>query len=321
MIKTRFNSLVENDLILVEKKMHSHSSDYHTNLQQALDHLIASGGKRLRPVLALLVGKMLGADTERVITLAAAIELLHTATLVHDDLIDGSLLRRGIPTLNSEWSPAATVLAGDFIFARAAELAAETESIDVMKIFARTLSTIVTGEINQLFSRKRVANRQEYYKRINAKTASMFVLATKATALLSEANGEVIHNMEVYGYHVGMAFQIVDDILDFTGEQVTVGKPVASDLRQGIITLPAIYYNELHPDDENMQAVLDGNFYNDLLMTNLINSIRNSDVIEKSMNEARNFIEKGVDTISEFPFSAERDALIDFAEYVVDRDI
>jgi geranylgeranyl pyrophosphate synthase len=190
-----------------------------------------------------------------------------------------------------------------------------------MRVFATTLTTIVSGEISQLFTSHGSVSRADYYQRIHAKTASLFEAAAMTAAMISTDDSDIVTAAQSFGYGVGMAFQIVDDILDFTGDQVTVGKPVASDLRQGIITLPAIYYNELHPDDENMQAVLDGKFYNDSLMTQLVNSIRNSDVIEKSMNEARNFIEKVVDTISEFPISAERDALIDFAEYVVDRDI
>ena len=321
MIKASFTTLIEDCLALVEERMVSHLSVNHPDLQSAVNHLLASGGKRIRPVITLLTGRMFGADSNRLVTLAAAIELLHTATLVHDDLIDGSLLRRGIPTLNSEWTPAATVLTGDFIFSKAAELASETDSIEVMRIFSQTLGTIVTGEITQLFTRNQDANRDEYYKRIYAKTASMFVLATRAAAILSNLDGESIKQIENYGYQVGMAFQIVDDILDFTGEQITVGKPVGSDLRQGIITLPAIYYHETHSDDRNMETVLSGNVYDEQGMGELIAAIRNSDAIEQAMEEARKFVMNGIEAIREFPESDERKALIELAEYVVDRDI
>jgi geranylgeranyl pyrophosphate synthase len=126
-------------------------------------------------------------------------------------------------------------------------LAAETESVDVMKLFAETLAIIVNGEIIQLFGKRQFLSREEYYRRIHAKTASMFELATGAAALLSPVSPEVVEKLSRYGHEVGMAFQIVDDVLDFTGEQATVGKPVASDLRQGIITLPVIYYMEIPP--------------------------------------------------------------------------
>ncbi len=321
MIKMGFSSLVEDGLILVEERMRGHADKYHPDLRAAMEHLISSGGKRVRPVLTLLTGRMFGADSDHLVTLAAAIELLHTATLVHDDLIDGSLLRRGIPTLNSAWSPAATVLTGDFIFSKAAELAAETGSLDVMRIFSQTLGTIVTGEITQLFSRNHDANREDYYNRIFAKTASMFVLATRAAALLSRVDDGALKSVETYGYHVGMAFQIVDDILDFTGDQVSVGKPVASDLRQGVITLPAIYYHEEKPDDENMRAVLTGNVYNDEVMKTLVDAIRKSGVIDRAMGEARSFIGKGIEAVRSLPQSAERGALIELAEYVVNRDL
>jgi geranylgeranyl pyrophosphate synthase len=142
---------------------------------------------------------------------------VHTATLVHDDLIDGALLRRGIVTLNAQWSPAATVLTGDFIFARAAKLAAETDSVPVMRLFAETLATIVNGELTQMFTSRGLASREDYLQRIYAKTASMFELATAAAALLSPVGLPVVNEVRRFGTDVGMAFQIVDDP-DFTGE-------------------------------------------------------------------------------------------------------
>ncbi len=185
-------NLVQDQLPLVEARMRSQADKHHPELGSALKHLLSSGGKRIRPVVSLLTGRMLGADQARVVTLSAAIEMLHTATLVHDDLIDGSLLRRGIATLNAQWSPAATVLTGDFIFASAARLAAETDSISVMRLFSETLATIVSGEITQLFSSHGLASREDYFQRIYAKTASMFELATAASAMLSPVDAEGI---------------------------------------------------------------------------------------------------------------------------------
>src|SRR3972149_2242986 len=249
--------------------MRDMSNGHHPDLKKALDHLLSSGGKRIRPAVALLAGGMLGADPERTISLAAAAEMLHTATLVHDDLIDGALLRRGIATLNAQWSPAATVLTGDFVFAQAAKLAAETNSIPVMRLFAETLAIIVSGELTQMFTSRGVVSKEDYYKRIYAKTASMFELAAAASAMLSPVTDKVVTKMRRFGYQIGMAFQIVDDVLDFTGEQTTMGKPVASDLRQGLITLPALYFLELYPEDEEMAAIFEGRFYNDERMDRL----------------------------------------------------
>ena len=320
-LSTSFFTLVEDRILLVEDRMRDYVEEHHPDLRVVLDHLISSGGKRIRPVVALLTGQMLGADPDRLITLAASIEMLHTASLVHDDLIDGSLLRRGIPTLNAKWSPAATVLAGDYIFARAAELASQTESVAVMQIFAKTLATIVNGEVTQLFTSRGVASRDDYYQRIYAKTASMFVLATRAAALLSLVDDNVIDAVHQYGYEVGMAFQIVDDILDFTGEQATVGKPVASDLRQGLVTLPALFYQEANPDDPDMQAVISGEYHNGERMIRLVESIRASGAIEQAHGEAKAFVERGLKALDGLPQVEEYWGLLEIGSYIVDRKI
>ena len=190
MIETTFFNTVQDRLLLVEEKIRSRADGHNPTLAAALNHLLTSGGKRIRVVVTLIAGKMVQADPDRLITLAAAIEALHTATLVHDDLIDGALIRRGIPTLNAQWSPAATVLTGDFIFAQAAKLAAETNSVPVMRLFSETLATIVNGEITQLFSSKWTANREDYYRRIYAKTASLFETASAAAGLLAPVSDE-----------------------------------------------------------------------------------------------------------------------------------
>ncbi len=255
------------------------------------------------------------------ITLAAAIELLHTATLVHDDLIDGSLLRRGIATLNSHWSPAATVLTGDFIFSTAAKLAAETNSVAVMRLFSETLSTIVNGEITQLFTSRGLASRENYEQRIYAKTASLFELATASAALLSPVDADTVETARSFGNAIGIAFQIVDDVLDFTGEQITVGKPVASDLRQGLITLPALYYLELYPNDQDMAQLLSGNYTGEAMIQRLVNSIRLSGAIRRSMEEAEAHIRRAHAILDRFPDNAHRRALQDLADYFVRRDL
>jgi geranylgeranyl pyrophosphate synthase len=305
----------------VENRIRSQADQRHPDLGAALEHLLSSGGKRVRPAVALLVGGMLGGDKDRLVTLAAAIELLHTATLVHDDLIDGALLRRGIATINAQWSPAATVLTGDFIFARAAKLAAETDSVLVMRLFADTLATIVGGEITQLFTSRGLASRENYNDRIYAKTASMFELAASAAALLSPVDSSVVEKMRTYGYTIGMAFQVVDDVLDFTGEQATVGKPVASDLRQGLITLPALHYLETHPNDVDMKIVMANKNQFDNAMDRLVDAIRKSGAIERSIEDAKQYIDQSLDVLSEMPENVERKALEEIAYYIIQRHL
>lgn len=301
--------------------MRAQSDGHHPELGAALQHLLSAGGKRVRPVVVLLTGEMLGADPEYLVTLGASIELLHTATLVHDDLIDGALLRRGIATLNAQWTPAATVLTGDFIFARAAKLAAETNSIPIMHLFAQTLATIVNGELTQLFASRGVTNREAYYQRIYAKTASMFELATAAAAMLSPVDESVVEDMRQFGYHIGMAFQIVDDILDFTSEQSILGKPVASDLRQGLITLPALLYLEMNPDDAEMRSILEGHFISDERMERLVGAIRQSGSIQRGLEVAGQYIDHALEKLARQPACPERDALEELTHYIIARRI
>ncbi|MEA2008424.1 MAG: polyprenyl synthetase family protein [Chloroflexota bacterium] len=304
----------------VEARMRSQSNGYNSDLGVALDHLLSSGGKRIRPLVAGLVGGMLGGELEDLVILGASIELLHTATLVHDDLIDGALLRRGNPTLNANWSSAATVLAGDYLFSRAASLGAELENPSILKFFSDTLSTIVSGEITQLFTRQHVSDREAYYERIYEKTASLFVLAAKAAAMLSPVDIEVMECAQNYGYELGMAFQIVDDILDFTGEQVAIGKPVGSDLRQGIVTLPVISYLELHPDDDRVAALVEHGGEKEE-MDDLVHRIRSSEAIEIAHKEAKQFIARALDVLDNLPDGREHQALVKLAEFVVSRRV
>jgi geranylgeranyl pyrophosphate synthase len=318
---TSFTNSIQDRLILVEEKIRSLADGNNPTLGAALNHLLASGGKRIRVVVTLLVGEMFLADPERLVTLAAAIEALHTATLVHDDLIDGALIRRGIPTLNAQWSPAATVLTGDFIFAQAARLAANTHSIPVMQLFSETLAIIVNGEITQLFASRWNVDRQNYYRRIYAKTASLFETAASAPGLLCSVPAETLVALKRYGYEIGMAFQIVDDILDFTGAQAIMGKPVASDLRQGLITLPALYYFESYPEDPAIQSMLNSNFCDEECINKLVDSIRKSGVILKSLGEARDSISRAIAALESLPDTPQRKALADLAQYIIVREI
>ena len=317
-----FFTPVQEEMRQVEELMRVQADEHHPELRAALHHLLGAGGKRIRPTLGLLVGNMLGADQRILITLAAAVELLHTATLVHDDLIDGALLRRGNPTLNARWSPATTVLTGDFIFARAAKLAAETDCLPLMRLFAETLAIIVNGELTQLFTSHGIASRENYDQRIFAKTASLFEMSARAAAMISPVDEATVEAMQGFGYQLGMAFQIVDDILDFNGEQAEVGKPVGSDLLQGLITLPTIYYIENHPDDPDVRALLEGNsVVNRDMMVRLVQSIRKSDAISISMNEAEKYVAESLCVLADMPIGTERQALEDLARYIVDRRI
>jgi geranylgeranyl pyrophosphate synthase len=319
---TTFFTSVQDQLQFVEQRIREQAGeDHHPDLRSALEHLLSAGGKRIRPTLGLLVGNMLGAPEEKMITLGASVELLHTATLVHDDLIDGALLRRGMPTLNARWSPAATVLTGDFLFARAAKLAAETDYLPLMKLFAETLAIIVNGELTQMFSARGIIERGNYYQRIYAKTASLFEMAALAATMVATEDEDLRDSMRVFGYEVGMAFQIVDDILDFTGDQSAVGKPIGSDLLNGLVTLPAIYFAESNPRNEDVLSLPGGGWKDTERVQRLVDNIRQSAAIWQAMEEARQAISRALKALDDAPVSPERQALQDLAKFIVDRKI
>ncbi|MDK1028958.1 MAG: polyprenyl synthetase family protein [Anaerolineae bacterium] len=316
-----FDNPIQEKISLVEDQILAQAQDNHPDLYAALEQLLAAGGKRVRPSVVLLIGDMLGGPEDKLVSLGAAVEMLHTATLVHDDLIDISHLRRGNPTLNALWSPAATVLTGDFLFARAAGLAAEADHMPVMILFADTLAVMVNGELDQLFASQVLISRENYYQRIYAKTASLFEMSAQSAAMISATDDETVEAFRIFGYEMGMAFQIMDDILDFTGEQSSVGKPIGSDLLHGIVTLPCIYYAETHPEDVNLKLLIEASWTDQDQMQRLIELIRESDAIQKSKREAEDFINRALEQLAPYHSSIEKNALEDLARYVVDREI
>jgi geranylgeranyl pyrophosphate synthase len=312
---------IQLELDKVEQLMVSQAAEYHPDLKNAVTVILKSGGKRIRPRIILLIGNMLHADRELLIYLATSIEMLHTASLVHDDLIDGSLLRRGIPTLNSRWSPAATVLTGDFLFASASDMAAKTRSVEIMRLIARCLMTIVDGEIHQLFSNCCSLNIDDYYRRIFAKTASLFETSTHCAAILGTESPDQVEALRRFGYELGMAFQVTDDILDYTGDQTTVGKPIGGDLRQGLVTLPLIFYMDANPDDSSVKTLLAGNrIQEEEEIQRLVQSTAASDAIQRAHNVAVEFARKAEANLAGFRNCPEHDALLEITRFIIERE-
>ncbi len=316
------------DLDRVERKMREPMHPDYPQLTLVLDHLLESGGKRLRPALALLAGQFYPTDMEKLVSLAASVEMLHTATLVHDDLIDGALLRRGKTTLNARWSAGATVLTGDYLFARAASLAASTDHVRVMRIFSNALMTICSGELRQIFDRGKLPRLdseqawqtalERYDQRIHAKTASLFAASTEAAAVLSNAPEAEIIALRDYGQLLGAGFQIVDDVLDFEGKEETLGKPVGGDLREGIVTLPTMYYLRDHPEDDRIARVLQDSRDEDLVR-DVVAAIRESGAVTQALNRARGLIRQGQAALQVLPAGKSRTVLHELADYSVDR--
>lgn len=318
----------------VESKLRAVDSAIFAPLAEAFVNLIGSGGKRLRPALALLSaefnGPLQGAPRyQSVVALAAAVEMLHTATLVHDDVIDGALLRRGAPTLNARWSGVSTVLAGNYLFGTAARFSAETQDMRVIGLFSDTLRVIVDGELRQLKDRYNFGQKKEnYYQRIYAKTASLFCAATQGAAVLSRLPEERISDLNQFGYNFGMAFQIVDDILDFTGDDSTLGKPAGSDLLQGTLTLPFFHYLHQHPNASSIIAALESAQFEadggDLAVwsdtvASVVRDLRASGAVEAAREEARTFLRRAADNLAALPDNTYRHSLQGLCDFVVKR--
>ena len=327
MLKTASFASVETDLKRVEVKMREGIDGHHELLATAIDYLIEAGGKRLRPVIVLLATRF-GPDISesqeaKAISLAAAVEMLHTATLVHDDFIDNALLRRGMPTLNTHWSPGATILTGDYLFARSAGLAAETDNVRIIKIFSMTLMTIVNGELNQFFNNGHTQppSREEYFQRIYAKTASLFAAGAETGGILAGLPEPQIQALHDYGYNLGMAFQVIDDILDFQSTEARLGKPIANDLRQGIVTLPALIFLESQPNHPVILKAIAKRRSTDDEIQNVVAQIRASGGIQEALNEARRFAVQAQEALNPLPENEYRTALFDLADYAVARDI
>jgi geranylgeranyl pyrophosphate synthase len=325
---------VRGGLQQVEAKMKGFDSSLFAPLANAFLELIGSGGKRLRPALALLSAECSGTLREpglaaRVIALAAAVEMLHTSTLVHDDVIDGALLRRGAPTLNALWNGGSTVLAGNYMFGCAAQFSAETQHPRVIRLFSETLRVIVDGELRQLSARYDYAQeKNNYYERIYAKTASLFCAATEGAAILARMPEPAVVQLRDFGYNFGMAFQIIDDILDFTGNATTLGKPAGSDLGQGTLTLPFFYFLQQHstPDRllqrlENAQVQAedgDGQPWA-ALVQETVALVTASPAIELARQEARDFIAQAQGNLADFPESVAKESMLGLCEFVVQR--
>ena len=320
-MNTPFSDPIQESLRQVEALLYAQVDSTRSNLATAFSQLIASGGKRLRPRIALLTGNMLGAGSQDLVALAAAIEMLHTATLIHDDLVDESLLRRGMATLNAHHSSIITVLVGDFAFARAAKLAADANSLPVTRLFAETLSIMTDGELTQACRDQGAASREAYFRWIHAKTASMFELATGAAAMLSPVDEKTVASARQFGYEIGMAFQIVDDVLDFTGNQSSLGKPTGSDLRQGAITLPTLCYLETHPEYSMLHIVdlWEEKKKDNPRLEQLIADIRKNGAAGQAMREAEGFVQRGLAALAALPDTPERQALAEIARSVTHR--
>jgi heptaprenyl diphosphate synthase len=309
---------VAGDLQEVERMLLSIAEKENPLLSELLQYVVKNGGKRIRPAFTLFSAKFHDYNLEKLVPTSAGLELLHTATLVHDDIVDNSELRRGKPSVAYLYGINSALLLGDYLFAKAASLVASTGNLRVIRLFAYTLMTISSGELAQikvLFDQKRA--REHYYTWVSAKTACLFTTATESGAVLSNAPEEEITALKEYGYNFGMAFQVVDDVLDFNGKEEELGKPVGSDLMEGAVTLPIILYSEKYPDDDIIRKVIEKEDKEQVAL--VIQKIINSPIIDECLAIANDFSQKAMKSIEKLSNNSSKDSLMEMATIMMKR--
>ncbi|MBE0485974.1 octaprenyl diphosphate synthase [Marinobacter sp.] len=289
-------------------------------VEKIAQYIIESGGKRLRPLLVLLASQAAGYSKEDHLKLAAVIEFLHTATLLHDDVVDTSDMRRGRSTANAKWGNAPSVLVGDFLYARAFEMMVELESLPIMNVLSRATAVIAEGEVMQLMNVKNPdLTEDQYMAVIHNKTAMLFEASSHTGALLAGANPEQESALKNYGKHLGLAFQLVDDVLDYQGDAETMGKNVGDDLAEGKTTLPLIYAMATSNEEERQlirQAIRRGGLDD---LPRVLEIVTASGAIEYTMTKAREQATTACDLLACLPASPYRDALELLTEVAVAR--
>jgi len=288
------------------------------DLYKMLSHILI-GGKVIRPALTLLAGRFYNYDTTKLLPMATASELLHIATLVHDDAIDKSDVRRWRQTINKIWGEDKAILLGDFLFAKAGEFTTATGNLRAVMLFTQTLATISQGELRQSFDAFNLEQtRKDYIQRISGKTAALFSMATETGAILSQAPEESVKILKEYGYNLGIAFQIVDDILDFIGSEEEMGKPIGSDLGQGTLTLPSMLLLEHRPEDNPVKRLFQKRDKQENVKQ-AIELIRNSPIVQKCYTAASDYCAKACRNLDPLPNDSKRQTLVELANYVVNR--
>ena len=285
-------------------------------------HLIAGGGKRMRPMLTLASARLIGYTGTRHHRLAASVEFIHTATLLHDDVVDGSDLRRGRRTANIIWGNPASVLVGDFLFSRSFELMVEDGSLKVLKILSNASAVIAEGEVNQLTAARRIdLGEDRYLDIINAKTAALFAAACRISAVVAERSEAEESALDAYGRNLGIAFQLVDDAIDYVSDAGTMGKDAGDDFREGKMTLPVILaYARGDADDRKFwKDAVEGRRASDEDFAIAIDLVRKTRSVDDTLARARHYGQRAIDAIGGFANGKAKDAMIEAVEFAVAR--
>ncbi|MEH7076906.1 heptaprenyl diphosphate synthase component II [Neobacillus drentensis] len=308
-------SFLNSDINLIEKKLEETITAESLLLKQASMHTLQAGGKRIRPVFVLLAGKFGNYDIHVMKNVAVALELIHMASLVHDDVIDDADLRRGQPTVKSKWDNKIAMYTGDFVFALAIELMTNIQKPLAHKILANTIVEVSIGEIQQIKDKYRFdQNLRDYLRRIKRKTALLIAVSCQLGAIAADVEEAIHKKLYRFGYYVGMSYQIIDDILDFTSTEKELGKPAGGDLLQGNITAPALYAMENAEIRIEIEKVHES--MNSSEISKVISIIKNSAAIEKSIALSDLYLQKALAELEGLPANKAKKTLHDIAKVI-----
>lgn len=317
----RLSALMAEDMAAVDAIIHQHMSSPVGVIPNLAAHLIDAGGKRIRPLITLAAARLLGRGGDGPRKLAAAVEFIHSATLLHDDVVDVSSMRRGKKSANTIWGNSSSVLVGDFLFARSFNLMVETGDLMVLDILARAASVIAEGEVMQLAAANDAeTTRERYMEIVGAKTAALFAAAAKAGAVAAGRPGAEAAALEIYGRELGLAFQLVDDALDYGGAASAMGKNTGDDFKEGKVTLPVVFARDAGDEAERAfwrrvvsEERTDDDFHRALAL------LRRHDAIGRTLEAAREHADRAVAALQTLPANAYREALADLPQFVVER--
>ncbi|GAB6153518.1 polyprenyl synthetase family protein [Desulfosporosinus burensis] len=308
---------INSDLQRVEKELTKFVETDFPILQDSAVHLLSAGGKRLRPAFTLLAGKFYGYSLEKLMPVAMALELIHMSSLVHDDVVDASMTRRGRPTVKAKWGNIVSIETGDYLFAKSLVLISRIDHPEVARILAEISVEMCQGEIQQIKSSFDVEqNLKQYYYRIKRKTALLISACCKLGALVSGAPRRQVWALGAYGHSLGMAFQIVDDVLDITAKPSEFGKPIGGDLRQGIMTLPMILALKLTSEPARLKVLLGQIDKTEEEVAETIGLIKATKAIDESMRLVDLYVQKAKRHLQDLPVIPTRKALEELAEFI-----
>ncbi|GAE25083.1 heptaprenyl diphosphate synthase component II [Halalkalibacter wakoensis JCM 9140] len=308
----------QSDITIIEKELEDTVKARNDVLQEAATQLLKAGGKRIRPVFVLLAAKFGHYDINGLKHIAVPLELIHMASLVHDDVIDDADLRRGKKTIKSQWDNRVAMYTGDFIFGKAVETSTFFTEPKIHQILSNAMLEMCLGEIEQIRDQYNWGqNFRVYLRRIKRKTALLIAVSCELGALAANADKEVQRNLYQFGYNVGMSFQITDDVLDFVGTEEQLGKPAGGDLRQGNVTLPALY--AMHHDESIQMAItkmLASNYPEDVDISPILKAVKASGGIEYSISISDLYLEKAYEALERLPDQQEKTYLREIAAYI-----